>query len=120
MKKFIASIIVLATPMLASAQLVVGEQSATGLVKFIQSALNTAVGLLIAAAVVWFLWGVFKFIMSAGDSKARDEGRSAMIYGIIGLAVMVSVWGLVRWVTNTAGTSGGSALPVPVLPTTSI
>ena len=116
MKKVIASIAVLATPMLASAQLAVTEQSATGIVRFIQTALNMAVGLLIAAAVVWFLYGVFKFIVSAGDAEKRDEGRNAIITGIIGLAVMVSVWGLVRWVTNTAGTGGGSALPAPVLP----
>lgn len=103
-------------PMLASAQLSVGEQNLTGVVRFIQSAMNAATGLITAAAVVWFMWGVFTFIRAAGDEEARKEGSSKMIAGIIGIAVIVSVWGLVRWVTSTTGTGGATAVPTVTLP----
>ena len=118
MKKFIASVVVLATPMIAFAQgltLSPSEGNLGGLVTLFKNVLVTATQLLIAAAVVWFLWGVFKFIMSAGDSEKRDEGRSQIITGIIGIAVMVSVWGLVGWVTGTFNTTASQPVPAPSL-----
>lgn len=117
MKKIIALGIILFAPVFAFAQLTVGSQNASGVLKFIQDALQVATYLIVAAAVVWFMWGVFKFIMSAGDEEKRKEGTSMMVAGIIGIAVMVSVWGLVRWVTSTAGTEGAQLLPPPVIPT---
>ncbi|MDB5237375.1 MAG: hypothetical protein JWL88_477 [Parcubacteria group bacterium] len=60
---------------------------------------NQIIGLLFAAAFLLFIFGVFRyFFLKGGDSKAREEGRGFMIWGIIGLAVMFSVWGLVRLV----------------------
>jgi hypothetical protein len=58
-----------------------------------------------------FLWGVLKFIKGAGEPTAREEGRQFMVWGIVGLAVMASVWGLVRILTNTIG----SPFAVPTL-----
>ncbi len=104
------------TPTFAFAQLFVGQQNLTGVVQFIQSAMNIAVVLITAAAVVWFVWGVFTFIMSADDKEARDEGRTKMIAGIIGIAVIVSVWGLVGWVVGTTGTAGRGGIPPTMLP----
>ena len=115
MKKVIAFGVVF-VPMFASAQLTVGAQNLTGVVAFLVAIMNTATVLITAAAVVWFMLGVFTFIKSAGDEEGRKEGRSRMIAGIIGIAVIVSVWGLVRWVTATTGTSGGLVLPVTTLP----
>lgn len=68
---------------------------------FIISVLSPAAYLLIGLAVVFFLVGVVKFMVSAGDETKRKEGRTMMIYGIIGLFVMVSVWGLVNLLSNT-------------------
>ncbi len=115
MKKVIAFGIVFA-PMFVFAQLNVGAQNLTGVVAFLFAVLNIAVVLITAAAVVWFIWGVFTFIQASGDEEGRTEGRKRMVAGIIGIAVIVSVWGLVRWITATAGTSGGTALPTTVLP----
>ena len=68
---------------------------------FIIFVLSPAAYLLIGLAVVFFLVGVVKFMFSAGDVEKRKEGRTMMIYGIIGLFVMVSVWGLVGILTGT-------------------
>jgi hypothetical protein len=71
--------------------------------------LNSLIPLLIGAAIVVFLYGVLLFIAktSVGNSEGRKEGINFMIFGIIGIAVMMSVWGLVYFVTNTLGTTGG-------------
>ncbi|MBI2100670.1 MAG: hypothetical protein HYT47_01455 [Candidatus Vogelbacteria bacterium] len=62
---------------------------------------NPLVGLILAAALVYFLWGVFKYIQSAGDETKRKEGVTMMTYGIIALFVMVAVWGLVNVLKKT-------------------
>jgi len=59
------------------------------------------VPLLIAVAVVIFLAGVVKYITAGGDEEKRKEARNTMIYGIVGLFVMVAVWGLVWLLLNT-------------------
>ncbi len=61
--------------------------------------LSPLVYLIIAASVIVFLFGVFKFIKAEGDDK--QAGREFIIWGIVGLFVMVSVWGLVSILTNT-------------------
>ncbi|MEK7459942.1 MAG: hypothetical protein AAB628_00050 [Patescibacteria group bacterium] len=117
MKKVIALGIVLFAPVLTFAQgLTVSSPDAIGVVRFIQSALGVATSLIVAAAVVWFMWGIFKFIMSAGDEEERTKARGMMVGGIIGIAVMVSVWGLVRWVTNTANVGGTTFVAPPAIP----
>ncbi len=57
--------------------------------------------LVLAAALLVFIWGVIKYVIAAGDSNEREEGRKFMLYGIIGLFVMVSIWGLVSVLINT-------------------
>lgn len=117
MKKVIALGIVVFAPVLTFAQgLTVTSPDALGVVRFIQSALGVATSLIVAAAVVWFMWGVFKFIMNPGEEKERADARAMMVAGIIGIAVMVSVWGLVRWVTNTAGVGGTTFVAPPAIP----
>ncbi len=115
MKKVIAFSIA-AMPFLASAQLTSGVQNVSGAFRFAMSFLTSATVLLFAAAFFFFLWGVFQFVRSAGDEDARKEGRDHIIYGIVGLAVMASVYGLVNFLTNTAQLTP-STVQVPPLPT---
>jgi hypothetical protein len=64
---------------------------------------DAVIPLIIGFAVIFFLWGVAKFVKAAGDPKARGEGQQLMLWGIVGLAVMLSVWGLVAIITSTFG-----------------
>jgi len=67
-------------------------------------AVNTIIGpivpLLIGLAVLVFLYGVLTFTFSEGGAK-KEEGKQYMIWGIVGLFVMVSVWGLVAILQGT-------------------
>jgi hypothetical protein len=62
---------------------------------------RATVPLIFALALATFVWGVVKYVIAAKDSNEREEGRMFMIYGIIALFVMVSVWGLVSVLSNT-------------------
>jgi len=82
-----------------------GCSSITDFSKFvgcIQSViLQPLIYLLFAVAIVYFLYGVLIYVRKGGDEDDRRAGREMMIYGIIAIAVMVSVYGLVNLVTNT-------------------
>lgn len=56
---------------------------------------------LLTVALVVFFWGMIKYINSLGNTKDKEDGKSLMVWGIIALAVMVSVWGLVNLVIST-------------------
>lgn len=95
-----------------------GAGDVSKLVSFLGALLNIATRLILGAAVVYFLWGVFQFVKSAGDEEARQTGKNHIIYGVIGIAVMVSMWGLVNFVTGsinfgTTNYSVPSLLPMP-------
>lgn len=77
--------------------------------------LNAIVPLLIALGVVYFVWGVISFVI-AGDEEAKTKGRDRMIFGIIGLAVIIGLWGLVKIVTNTFGLNNTTTIELPTVP----
>lgn len=62
---------------------------------------NAVIPFLIGIAVVAIVWGIFTYIRSAGDTEKIAEGRKTIIYGIIGLFVMLAFWGLVITVKNS-------------------
>ena len=82
----------------------------------IQRILDIVIPIVITLALIYFFWGLAKFILSAGDEEKRKESRGIMIWGIIALFVMVSVWGLVRFIGGTFGVQeGGAGIPPTVL-----
>ena len=66
----------------------------------IDTILKPFVTLVFGLAFAAFLWGMFKYIRSASEGD-KEEAKNTIIYGLIGLFVMVSVWGLVRILTGT-------------------
>lgn len=64
--------------------------------KFLQS----VIPVLILLGVIFFVWGVVSFVI-ADDEEAKSKGRDRMIYGIVGLAVIIGMWGLVNVVLKT-------------------
>ncbi len=62
---------------------------------------NAVIPFLVGVAVVAIVWGIFTYIRSAGDTEKIAAGRKTIIYGIIGLFVMLAFWGLVLTVSNS-------------------
>lgn len=77
--------------------------------------LNAILPILIALGVVYFVWGVITYVI-ADDAEAKKSGRDRIIFGIIGLAVIIGVWGLVKILTNTFGLNGTQTITVPSVP----
>lgn len=65
--------------------------------------INPLIALLMAAALAYFIWGAALFILNAAESEERKKGKQHLIWGIIGIFIMVSVIGILRIVTATFG-----------------
>jgi hypothetical protein len=60
------------------------------------------VPVLMAVAFIVFLYGVYKYFIYGGDDEeARKTGRQFVLWGVIGFAVIMSLWGLVNLLAQT-------------------
>jgi Type IV secretion system pilin len=69
---------------------------------------NPLVDLLIGLAVIYFLYGVFNFVRNAENPEKRIEGAKHILWGVVGIAIMFSVFTFTRIIKNTIGTSPGN------------
>ena len=82
----------------------------------VENIFNPLVGLILTLALVYFLWGIVKYLQSVGDETKRQEGIKMMTYGIIALFVMVSVWGLVKVLKKTFPLDYDTPTRPPIIP----
>lgn len=82
-----------------------------GLMTIIIGLIKQATYVVATLALLFFFWGLAKFIMNVSDETKRAEGKSIMVWGIIALFVMIAVWGLVGILENTFFGSGGARGP---------
>ena len=68
------------------------------LVKYI---INPAILLIFTAGFLLFLWGLVVFIFKLEEGGDHKEGKNHMLYGLIGMLVMVSVGGIIAILSNT-------------------
>ena len=73
----------------------------SGLIDQLVSLFLIATPVVGGAVILVFFWGVMKFVFSAGDEEAHRSGKTVMIWGLIALFVMFSVWGILRLFSAT-------------------
>jgi predicted PurR-regulated permease PerM len=54
-------------------------------------------------ALIFFLWNVYRFIKEAGNAEKRKDHQKAIMWSLVAMAAMFSVWALVGIVTGTFG-----------------
>ncbi len=82
----------------------------TQLISFAGDILNRIIPVLIALALVIFFWGLIQYI------RTHKGGKDIMIAGLVGLFIMVSVWGIIRIAQNTLGVGSGGPPSIPQVP----
>lgn len=68
--------------------------------KINESILQPIVMLLMALAVAYFLFGVMKFVKDQDSEDAQGEGKRHMLWGVVGLFIMVSVYGILNFINS--------------------
>lgn len=103
MKKILVVLGSLAMPFVASAQNISGNLQ--GLVQLVGVIVSLLVPIVSTLVVVFFFWGLAMYVLAAGDEEKAKEGKSIMIWGVLALFVMITIWGIIGFMQNTLGTS---------------
>ncbi len=76
----------------------------------INNLIQPIVLLISSLAVVYFLWSIAEVIRKGDQPEELSKLKEKAVWGIIAIAIMFSLWGLVTILTNTFLPSG-SAIP---------
>lgn len=133
LRTFIASLTVIGTTsVLFAAEEFTGLRSL--IENFTQNVVATLGYLALTAGVVAFFFGMIQFIWASreGDGAKMEKGKGFMIWGLVGLFVMFSVWGIITFAQKALGpnfqqtdillpkirfsTTGSSPTPGPLTP----
>jgi hypothetical protein len=121
MRKSVISLVsalgLLALPIVASAQGIVSttpQQGIIGLIQFANTALNDVMILFITLAIVAFFWNLVRYIFASGEGgKNRAKAMQNIIYSIVAIFVMVSVWGIIHLLQATFGVNNSNSAETP-------
>jgi amino acid transporter len=110
MNKLISSVTavsLMAFPLVASAQ------NAQGIINTVRNIVDQLIPLALAVALLVFFWGLIKYIWGAAGGEAKAEGQKIMTAGIVGLFLIVAIWGIVGIIANTFGIQTGTRQAPP-------
>lgn len=68
--------------------------------------INPIIILLFALAIVYFLYGIFEFISNQENEEKKTIGKSHMIWGIIGIVIMMGVFTILNMILSTFNMNG--------------
>lgn len=65
--------------------------------------INPLISFLFALAVIFFLYGIFEFLLNQTNEEKKTTGKSHMLWGIVGITIMMGVWFIQGILLNTLG-----------------
>lgn len=89
-------------------------QDLGSIIDIVGELLDAVIPVLMVLATVVFLYGVVTYLTAAGDEEKSKTGKIYIIWGIIALFAMLTIWGLVNVLVNTFKISG-SGIPMAPL-----
>lgn len=81
---------------------------AAGLGDFVDSGYDLITNILIplafALCLLYFFWGVAKYIKnSASGNSAAEDAKKTILWGLIGVFIAFSIWGIIVLIRNELG-----------------
>ena len=61
---------------------------------------------MISISVLVFVYGAVEFIAGADNDQKRSDGKRHLIWGVIGIFIMVSVFGILNVLVRTIANIG--------------
>ena len=92
-------------------------QDLQGFVQFFLEVANLIIPLLIALSLLSFFKGLVAFIAKSGSEAEVAKGKNLMIWGLLALFVMVSIYGILAWLKSNLGFTNPFHEILPLLPT---
>lgn len=66
-----------------------------------QLIIEPIIALILTAGVAYFIWGVAMYIWNSDSADERKKATQHLIWGVLGITIMVGVIGILRIATNT-------------------
>ena len=109
-KSFVPTIALIGAvlPMIVSAQ----SDLLSPIAGFVLTLSKTLVTIVFVLSIVAFGWGIVKYITAAGDAAQESKARGILTWGVIGMAVTASLFGLVQFLQTYFGVTGGGPLNI--------
>lgn len=83
------------------------KQQALGFVEKLNDVILTPLILfLLGVALLVFMYGAFEYLMNANNEQGRETGRRHLVWGLVGLVIMVSALAILRIAVATFGLDG--------------
>jgi uncharacterized membrane protein YidH (DUF202 family) len=80
------------------------EASVTTLMQSINRVIiNPLIILLFALATVYFIYGLVRYLTSPENEEIRKSSKSHMLWGIVGMFIMIAVFGIMNIILTTIG-----------------
>lgn len=69
--------------------------------KFAEVIINPLITLVFGAAVLVFIVGIVQYLLAQNDPGARETGARHILWGVVGMAIMISAYGIINFVAKT-------------------
>lgn len=77
---------------------------------YVNRVIQTVISIFMIVAVVYFIWhfvmAAYHMISSNGDPKKWEEAQKAILYSLIGLLIVFSLFAILRFVGTVVGVPG--------------
>jgi len=79
----------------------------------IRDILNAVIPILMVLATVVFLWGIILYVVAGSDEEKVERAKGFIITGLVGLFVMIAIWGIVQAIVSQFGLANESVTIPP-------
>ena len=76
------------------------------LISLIGGLISDLIPIAAGAAVLFFFWGLAKYVLAAGNKEKEMDGRRLIVNGLIAIFIIAALWGIIQWI--------GGVLDIPV------
>ena len=83
----------------------------------LENIINVLIPFIVGLAVLVIIYGIFGYITEAANEEKRKEAKDFIIWGFVGLFIMLSIWGLLNILVNTFPLNNRPPTYIPPLPT---
>ena len=61
----------------------------------VEAVFRQLIGILFVVATVVFIWGVIQYVIAGGDEDKISNAKNVIVWGLVGLFVMMMMWSIV-------------------------
>ena len=67
---------------------------------------NTSIIIVVSCAFLFFFYNLARYIFTGGETK--ESAKKGMMWGIVALLVLTSIWGIIIFLRNVLGIKAGT------------